>query len=212
VVLLSIGDEARGVFALADTVRPSAAGAVAELHALGLRTVILTGDNEATARAVAESVGVTEVIAGVLPADKAAVIARLRAEGRTVAMVGDGVNDGPALAGADLGLALVSGTDVAVGACDLILMRADLAVVPAAVRLARATLRTIRGNLRWAFGYNIAALPLAAAGLLNPLVAGAAMALSSLFVVSNSLRLRRFEQAAGAPAPQARRPEEALVP
>ncbi|HWD06094.1 MAG TPA: heavy metal translocating P-type ATPase [Amycolatopsis sp.] len=193
-VFAAIDGAAQGVFALADTVRPSAAGAVAELHALGLRTVILTGDTTATARAVAAEVGVDEVIAEVLPADKAAVIARLRSEGRTVAMVGDGVNDGPALAGADLGLALVSGTDVAVGASDLILMRSDLAVVPAAVRLARATLRTIRGNLRWAFGYNVAAIPLAAAGLLNPLVAGAAMALSSLFVVSNSLRLRQFEQ------------------
>ncbi|WP_116201812.1 heavy metal translocating P-type ATPase [Amycolatopsis circi] len=198
-VAVAVDDQVCAVFALADTVRPSAAGAVAELRALGLRTVMLTGDNESTARAVAAEVGVDEVIAEVLPADKASVIARLRSEGRVVAMVGDGINDGPALAGADLGMALVSGTDVAVGACDLILMRTDLAVVPAAVRLARATLRTIRGNLRWAFGYNIAALPLAAAGLLNPLIAGAAMALSSLFVVSNSLRLRRFEQENGTP-------------
>lgn len=194
-VAVAIDGQVYAVFALADTVRPSAAGAVAELRALGLRTVMLTGDNESTARAVAAEVGIDEVVAEVLPADKASVIARLRAEDRVVAMVGDGINDGPALAGADLGMALVSGTDVAVGACDLILMRTDLAVVPAAVRLARATLRTVRGNLRWAFGYNVAALPLAAAGLLNPLIAGAAMALSSLFVVSNSLRLRRFEQA-----------------
>ncbi|MBB1151768.1 heavy metal translocating P-type ATPase [Amycolatopsis dendrobii] len=194
-VAVAIDGRVCAVFALADTVRPSAAGAVAELRALGLRTVMLTGDNESTARAVAAEVGIDEVVAEVLPADKASAIARLRAEGRVVAMVGDGINDGPALAGADLGMALVSGTDVAVGACDLILMRTDLSVVPAAVRLARATLRTIRGNLRWAFGYNVAALPLAAAGLLNPLIAGAAMALSSLFVVSNSLRLRRFEQA-----------------
>ncbi|WP_236794472.1 cation-translocating P-type ATPase [Amycolatopsis sp. GM8] len=199
-VAVAIGDEVAGVLALADTVRPGAADAVAELHALGLRTVMLTGDNAATARAVAAEIGIGEVIAEVLPADKADVIARLRADGRTVAMVGDGVNDGPALAGADLGMALVTGTDVAVGACDLILMRTDLAVVPAAVRLARATLKTIRGNLRWAFGYNIAALPLAAAGLLNPLIAAAAMALSSLFVVSNSLRLRHFEHSGEARA------------
>ncbi|HVV08004.1 heavy metal translocating P-type ATPase [Amycolatopsis sp.] len=197
-VAVAIGGEVAGVLALTDTVRSSAGAAVAELHALGLRTVMLTGDNTATARAVAAATGIGEVIAEVLPADKAGVVRRLRAEGRTVAMVGDGVNDGPALAGADLGMALVTGTDVAVGACDLILMRADLAVVPAAVRLARATVRTIRGNLRWAFGYNVAALPLAAAGLLNPLIAGAAMALSSLFVVSNSLRLRGFER--GRPA------------
>ncbi|WP_051791013.1 heavy metal translocating P-type ATPase [Amycolatopsis jejuensis] len=194
VVTVAIGGEVGAVIALADGVRPSAGGAVAELRALGLRTVMLTGDNEATARVVAAEAGIDEVIAEVLPAGKASVIARLRPEGRSVAMVGDGINDGPALAAADLGMALVSGTDVAVGACDLILMRTDLSVVPAAVRLARATLRTIRGNLCWAFGYNIAALPLAAAGLLNPLIAGAAMALSSLFVVSNSLRLRRFEQ------------------
>ncbi|HVW43411.1 MAG TPA: heavy metal translocating P-type ATPase [Amycolatopsis sp.] len=196
-VAVAVGREVVGVLALADTVRAGARDAVAELRSLGLRTVMLTGDNRPTARAVADEVGIGEVIAEVLPADKADVIARLRADGRTVAMVGDGINDGPALAGADLGMALVTGTDVAVGACDLILVRTDLSVVPAAVRLARATLRTIRGNLRWAFGYNIAALPLAAAGLLNPLIAAGAMALSSLFVVSNSLRLRRFEQAAG---------------
>jgi Cu+-exporting ATPase len=192
VVLLAVAGVAVAAFAVADAVKPSAAPAVAELHRLGLRTVLLTGDNAATAHAVAAEVGITEVIAEVLPVDKAAVVARLRTEGRVVAMVGDGVNDAPALAGADLGLAVVTGTDVALGAADLILVREDLAVVPVAVTLARATLRTIRGNLAWAFGYNVAALPLAAFGLLNPLIAGAAMALSSLFVVSNSLRLRRF--------------------
>jgi heavy metal translocating P-type ATPase len=191
-VLVAVDGALAGVIALADTVKPSAAAAVRELGALGLRTVLLTGDNTATAHAVAATVGITEVIAEVMPDGKADVIARLRAQGRSVAMVGDGVNDAPALAGADLGMAVVSGTDVALGAADLILVRDDLRVVPSAVRLARATLRTIRGNLLWAFGYNVAAVPLAAFGLLNPLIAGGAMVLSSLFVVSNSLRLRRF--------------------
>jgi Cu+-exporting ATPase len=193
-VAVAVNGVVLGVLAIADTVRPSAAGAIAELHQLGLRTILLTGDNDATAKAVAAEIGVREVIAEVLPTDKAGVIERLQSEGHTVAMVGDGVNDAPALARADLGLAVVTGTDVAIGASDLILMRTDLEVIPCAVRLARATLRTIRGNLGWAFGYNVAALPLAAAGLLNPLIAGAAMAFSSLFVVSNSLRLRRFGQ------------------
>ncbi|HEY6422526.1 MAG TPA: heavy metal translocating P-type ATPase [Pseudonocardiaceae bacterium] len=191
-VVVAVGGVVEGVFALADTVKPTAAAAVTELLRLGLRTVLLTGDNEATARAVAAQVGIDEVIAEVLPHDKAATIESLQAQGRSVAMVGDGVNDAPALARANLGLALVSGTDVALGAADLILIRDDLDVVPSAIKLARSTLRTIRGNLAWAFGYNIAALPLAAFGLLNPLIAGAAMTLSSLFVVSNSLRLRRF--------------------
>jgi Cu+-exporting ATPase len=161
---------------------------------LGLRTVLLTGDNEATARAVAAQVGIDEVIAEVLPHNKAAVVENLRWQGRSVAMVGDGVNDAPALARADLGLAVIAGTDVALGAADIILVRDDLNVVPCAVRLARSTLGIIRSNLVWAFGYNLAALPLAAFGLLNPLIAGGAMALSSLFVVSNSLRLRRFDR------------------
>ncbi|WP_025355688.1 heavy metal translocating P-type ATPase [Kutzneria albida] len=181
-----------GRFTLADSVKPTAAEAVARLHRMGLRTVLLTGDNETTARAVAEQVGIPEVIAGVLPEDKAAAVRALRAEGRAVAMVGDGVNDAPALACADLGMAVVTGTDVALGAADLILVREELDVVPRAIGLARATLRTIRGNLVWAFGYNVAALPLAAFGLLTPLIAGATMALSSLFVVSNSLRLRSY--------------------
>ena len=190
-VLVAADGVARAVFAVADRVKPSAREAIAQLHRLGLRTVLLTGDNAATARAVAAEVGIDEVIAEVLPADKAAMIETLQSQGKTVAMVGDGVNDAPALARADLGLAVVSGTDVALGAADLILVRDDLAVVPSAITLARATLRTIRGNLAWAFGYNLAALPLAGFGLLNPLIAGAAMALSSLFVVSNSLRLRK---------------------
>ena len=191
-VVVAAGGVVEGAFALTDTVRPSAAAAVTELLGLGLRTVLLTGDNKATAAAVAAQVGIEEVIAEVLPHDKAAVIEALQAQGRSVAMVGDGVNDAPSLARANLGLAIVSGTDVALSAADLILMCNDLTVVPSAIKLARSTLRTIHSNLAWAFSYNIAALPLAAFGLLNPLIAGGAMTLSSLFVVTNSLRLRRF--------------------
>ncbi|SFT92097.1 cation-transporting P-type ATPase A/B [Actinopolyspora lacussalsi subsp. righensis] len=191
-VAVAVDGQARGIFALTDTVKPSAARMVGELHRLGLRTVLLSGDNTATVRAVAERVGIDETLAEVLPADKAATIAGLREQGRTVAMVGDGINDAPALAGADLGIAVISGTDVALDAADLLLVRDRLEVVPESITLARRTLRTIRGNLAWAFGYNLAALPLAALGLLNPLIAAAAMALSSLFVVTNSLRLRRF--------------------
>ena len=191
-VLAAWDGQVRGAFAVSDTIRPSAAAAVAELRSLGLRPVLLTGDNEATAGAVGAAVGIDEVIAGALPADKAAMIARLRESGRSVAMVGDGVNDGPALAAADLALAIGSGTDVAICAADMILLRDDLLIVPAAIRLARSTFRTIRRNLAWAFGYNFAAIPLAALGFLNPLIAAAAMTLSSVFVVSSSLRLRRF--------------------
>ncbi|MCK7624012.1 heavy metal translocating P-type ATPase [Streptomyces sp. RS10V-4] len=183
---------ARAVLVVADAVRPTSAEAVRRLRALGLRPVLLTGDHEAVAASVAAEAGIDEVIAGVLPEEKAAVIARLQAEGRSVAMVGDGVNDAAALAQADLGLAMGTGTDAAIEAGDLTLVRGDLRAAADAIRLARATLGTIRTNLFWAFGYNVAALPLAAAGLLNPMIAGAAMACSSLFVVGNSLRLRRF--------------------
>jgi Cu+-exporting ATPase len=186
----------RGVLAVADAVRPTSAEAVRRLRGLGLHPVLLTGDHEAVARAVAAEVGIDEVVAGVLPAGKVAVVERLQAEGRTVAMVGDGVNDAPALATADLGLAMGTGTDVAIEASDLTLVRDDLLVAADAIQLARRTLGTIKANLFWAFAYNVAALPLAAAGLLNPMLAGAAMAFSSVFVVSNSLRLRRFRPAA----------------
>jgi P-type E1-E2 ATPase len=171
------------------------------LGLVGLRTVLLTGDNQATADGVAAAAGIGEVIAGAMPDGKVAVIADLRAQGRSVAMVGDGVNDAPALAAADLGLAIGSGTDVAICAADMILLRDDLGAVPEAIRLARATLATIRRNLAWAFGYNVAAVPLAAAGFLNPLIAGAAMAASSAFVVGSSVRLRRFGLPAAAPGP-----------
>ncbi|MFG1645349.1 heavy metal translocating P-type ATPase [Amycolatopsis sp. NPDC049252] len=184
--------EVRGQLVVADTIKPTSAQAVAELRALGLTPVLLTGDNADTARAIAAEAGIDEVIAGVLPEGKVDVVKRLQAEGRVVAMVGDGVNDAAALAQADLGLAMGTGTDAAIEAGDLTLVRGDLRAAGDAIRLARRTLATIKGNLFWAFAYNVAALPLAASGLLNPMIAGAAMACSSAFVVSNSLRLRRF--------------------
>ena len=192
-VLAGWDGQARAAFVVADTVKPTSRAAVAQLRRLGLRPVLLTGDNERTANAVAELVGIDDVIAEVLPADKAAVVKRLQDERRVVAMVGDGVNDAPALAQADLGLAIGTGTDVAIEASDLTLVSGDLGAAVDAIRLSRATLRTIKQNLAWAFGYNLAALPLAAAGLLSPIVAGAAMALSSVSVVGNALRLRRFQ-------------------
>ena len=185
---------ARGVVTVADAIKETSAEAVRELRALGLTPVLLTGDNRAVAEAVAAAVGISpgDVIAEVLPEDKVAVVRRLQGEGRSVAMVGDGVNDAAALATADLGLAMGTGTDAAIEASDLTLVRGDLRVAADAIRLSRRTLSTIKGNLVWAFGYNVAALPLAAAGMLNPMIAGAAMAFSSVFVVTNSLRLRTF--------------------
>jgi Cu+-exporting ATPase len=193
---------AQAVLVVSDTVKDTSADAVAGLRRLGLRPILLTGDNERAAQAVAARVDIDDVVAEVLPADKVDVVRRLQGEGRVVAMVGDGVNDAAALAQADLGLALGTGTDVAIEASDLTLVRGDLQAAVDAIRLSRRTLATIKGNLFWAFAYNVAALPVAAAGLLNPMLAGAAMAFSSVFVVTNSLRLRRFQptaRASGAP-------------
>ncbi|MGW2184008.1 heavy metal translocating P-type ATPase, partial [Streptomyces sp. NPDC001732] len=191
-IVVAWDGRARGVLTVADAVKESSAAAVAEFRALGLHPVLLTGDSRAVAEAVARAVEIDEVHAEVLPEEKVHVIEQLRAEGRSVAMVGDGVNDAAALATADLGLAMGTGTDAAIEASDLTLVRGDLKVAADAIRLSRGTLSTIRSNLFWAFGYNVAALPLAAFGLLNPMIAGAAMAFSSVFVVTNSLRLRAF--------------------
>jgi Cu+-exporting ATPase len=184
--------EARGVLAVADAIKETSAEAVAELRRLGLTPVLLTGDNKLVAESVARAVGIDEVIADVLPDGKVAAVRDLQESGRTVAMVGDGINDAAALVQADLGIAMGTGTDVAIQAGDLTLVRGDLTAVPDALRLSRRTLRTIKQNLFWAFAYNAAAIPVAAAGLLNPMIAGAAMALSSVLVVTNSLRLRQY--------------------
>ncbi|WP_338061127.1 heavy metal translocating P-type ATPase [Pseudoclavibacter helvolus] len=191
-VIVAWDGAARGVLAVADTIKPTSAQAIAELRSLGLRPVLLTGDNTTVAEQVAEAVGISEVIAEVLPQEKVDVIRRLQDEGHVVAMVGDGVNDAAALAQADLGLAMGTGSDIAIEAADVTLVRDDLLAALDAIRLSRRTLGTIKGNLFWAFAYNIAAIPLAALGMLNPMLAGAAMAFSSVFVVGNSLRLRAF--------------------
>jgi len=191
-VVAEIDGVAAGVFVLADRIKPTSTRAIADLRELGLSPVLLTGDNEHTAAAIGAEAGIDRVIAGVLPDGKRDVVAELQREGETVAMVGDGVNDAPALAQADLGLSIGTGTDIAIEASDLTLVSGDLGAAVDAIRLARRTLRTIKENLFWAFAYNVAAIPLAVAGLLSPIVAAAAMAFSSVFVVTNSLRLRRF--------------------
>jgi len=205
-VVLAWAGRGRAVFLVADTVRPTSAAAVAQLRGLGLEPVLLTGDGAGAARAVADAVGITTVIADAMPTEKVEVIARLQAQRRVVAMVGDGVNDAAALATADLGIAMGTGTDIAISAADITLVRADLTAAADAVRISRRTLAVIKGNLAWAFGYNILALPLAAAGVLHPMIAGAAMAASSVLVVTNSLRLARFARATAQPDRTAGRP------
>jgi P-type Cu+ transporter len=194
VVVVASDGVARGIVAVSDTARPTSGEALSSLRSLGLTPILLTGDHAAVARSVAAQIGLSadDVVADVLPQDKVAVVRRLQEEGRVVAMVGDGVNDAAALATADLGIAMGAGSDVAILASDLTLVRDDLRAAADAIRLSRRTLAIIKGNLFWAFAYNVAAIPLAALGLLSPMVAGAAMALSSVFVVTNSLRLRRF--------------------
>jgi P-type E1-E2 ATPase len=198
VVWVGWDGEVRGVLAVADRLKEGAREQVARLHAMGLEVAMLTGDNATTASAIAARAGIDRALAEVLPGDKAGELARLQAEGKTVAMVGDGVNDAPALVQADLGIAIGTGTDVAIEASDLTLLRGDLEGVATAIELSRRTYRTIVQNLFWAFGYNAAAIPLAAAGLLSPVIAGAAMAVSSVSVVTNSLRLRRFGRSGAA--------------
>jgi len=211
VVLVSRDGLVVGALAVSDKVRSTALAAVRDLKALGLHCVLVTGDHEAAARTVATSIGVDDVISAALPADKVAAIRQLQQEGHRVAMVGDGVNDGPALARADLGLAVGSGTDVAMESADLIIMRDNLTAVPTAIILARRTYLTIRTNLLWAFGYNVIAIPLAAFGFLNPLIAGAAMALSSGCVVWNSSRLRHFSTDVERKAGQGAEPDAVVL-
>jgi len=201
-ILIAWDGEAKGLLCVSDTVKLTSPEAIRRLRDLGLTPVLLTGDNEGAARAVATAVGIDDVRSGATPASKLAAIRQLQADGHVVAMVGDGVNDAAALAAADLGIAMGGGTDAAIAASDITVVSGDLVVVSDAIRLARKTLGTIKGNLFWAFAYNVAALPIAMLGLLNPLLAGAAMAFSSVFVVTNSLRLRRFRPGSAAASAQ----------
>jgi Cu+-exporting ATPase len=192
-MILAVDGQVAGLLAVADTVKETSAAAVKALKDLEIRVYMLTGDNERTARAIATQVGIDDAIAGVLPERKAEEIRRLKSKGRNIAMVGDGINDAPALAEADVGIAIGTGTDVAMEAADITLMSGDLRGIPAAIRLSRQTMRVVKQNLFWAFAYNTIGIPLAALGYLSPILAGAAMAMSSVSVVTNSLRLKRYK-------------------
>ncbi|MCD0693896.1 HAD-IC family P-type ATPase, partial [Staphylococcus aureus] len=192
-MLISVDNELRGVVAVADTVKDTAQQAIQKLHELGIEVAMLTGDNKRTAQAIAKQVGIDTIIAEVLPEEKASKVAEIQSEGKKVAMVGDGVNDAPALVKADIGIAIGTGTEVAIEAADITILGGDLLLIPKAIKASKSTIRNIRQNLFWAFGYNVAGIPIAAIGLLAPWVAGAAMALSSVSVVTNALRLKRMK-------------------